>query len=257
MKELATDERLFYRRPGLGLARHLGIVVSALFLALGTMLLIPLSDALKTQPPEPLDLQTVTTTTWRPPPPPPPRTLPEPPPPKEPEQPEQTQPQPLAAPEPTPPPPPATPLPLRLDFAKPNFEADFELGFSIDPTATLIPETAEPGPATAPPPEPPAPAPSSYESSELDRNPVPVSRPRPVFPYYARQRGIEGYVDLRFLVNAQGTVESAEVLAADPPGVFDNEALRAIRRWRFQPGIRDGQAVAANLQIRIRFTLDQ
>jgi protein TonB len=238
------------------LARHAGIVVSALVLALGTMLLIPLSDALKSKPDDRLEFQTVTTTTWHPPPPPPPRTLPKPPPPKEPEKPAEVQDKPQITPQPTPPPPPATRLPLRLDFEKPRFEADFALGFTVDPTATEIPEVAEAGPAESPPPPPP-PAKASYESNELDRHPVPVSQPRPVFPYYARQRGIEGYVDLRFLVNAQGTVETAEVLAAQPAGVFDNEALRAIRRWRFQPGIRHGQPVAANMQIRIRFTLDQ
>jgi protein TonB len=147
-------------------------------------------------------------------------------------------------------------LPLKLDFQAPKFEADFALSFSVDPAATDIPEVAEPAAEPAPEPAPP-PEKDTYDSSELDQNPVPVSRPRPVFPYYARRRGIEGYVDVQFTVSAQGTVEDAEALAAKPTGVFEHEALRAIRRWLFKPGVRGGKAVAARLQIRIRFTLDR
>jgi hypothetical protein len=72
LKDLLADERLYYHRPGLGVVRRLGILAAALMLALGTVLLIPLSDALTAPPEQGLELQTVTTTTWKPPPPPPP-----------------------------------------------------------------------------------------------------------------------------------------------------------------------------------------
>ncbi len=256
MKDILTDERLFYQRPGLGVVRHLGIVLAALFLTAATIFLIPLSDALTAKPTEPLELQTVSTTSWRPPPPPPPRQLPKPPPPNQPPRPVEAKAKPKLTPRPTEPPRPTARLPLRIDFDTPKFEADFALSFTVDPNATLIPEATEappgePGPPAAPPEK------DTYETSELDQNPVPISRPHPVFPYYARRRGIEGYVDVRFTVSADGTVEGAETLAAQPTGVFESEALRAIRRWRFKPGIRNGNAVAARMQIRIRFTLDQ
>lgn len=255
MKDLLTDERLFYRRPGPGVARHVGIMLSALLLTAGTILLIPLSDALTAKPVERLEFQTVSTTSWRPPPPPPPRELPKPPPPNQTARPIEAKAKPKLSPRPVEPPRPTTRLPLRIDFETPKFAADFALNFVIDPTATAVPEATEP---TAGEPGPPATAPEkdTYESSELDQNPVPISRPQPVFPYYARRRGIEGYVDVRFTVNAQGAVEAPETLAAQPAGVFESEALRAIRRWRFKPGIRDRKAVAARMQIRIRFTLD-
>jgi protein TonB len=257
LKDLLADERLFYRRPGMGVVKRLGILVGTLLLASATVLLIPLSNALKRTPSERLELETVTTTSWKPPPPPPPKELPKPPPPSKPKKPvvAKSTPKP-AAPRQQPQRRPVR-LPLKLDFQAPKFEADFALSFSVDPSATDIPEVAEPAP-TEPAPEPaPPPEKSTYDSSELDQNPVPISRPRPVFPYYARRRGIEGYVDVQFTVSAQGTVEDAEALAAKPAGVFDHEALRAIRRWRFKPGIRNGKPVAARLQIRIRFTLDR
>ena len=67
MKDLLTDERLFYRRPGLGVGRYVGIMLSALLLTAGTILLIPLSDALTAKPVERLEFQTISTTSWRPP----------------------------------------------------------------------------------------------------------------------------------------------------------------------------------------------
>jgi protein TonB len=226
-------------------------------LALGTVLLIPLSDALTAPPEQGLELQTVTTTTWKPPPPPPPKQLPKPPPPEQPRKTvaEEVKPKlvaPVQPPRPTP-----VRLPLKLDFQAPKFEADFALSFSVDPNATEIPDVAEAAPAAQTEPAPPAAPKDTYTSDELDQNPIPVSRPRPVFPYHARRRGIEGYVDIQFTVNAQGTVEDAQTLAASPSGIFENEALRAIRRWRFKPGIRNGKPVASRIQIRIRFTLDE
>ena len=257
MKDPLGDHTLFYARPRHGALRRLGIVLSALVLTAGTVLLIPLSDALRQTSPEKLELRTATTTAWRPPPPPPPQRLAKPPPPAKPRTPA------VAKEKPAPPKQAPEPhrqqarLPLRLDFQVPRFEADFALDFAVDPTATEIPEAIE---APAPPPAPPAPPPpakDTYESHELDQNPVPVSRQKPLYPSHARRKGIEGHADLRFTVNARGLVEDATVFASSPPGLFDSVALRAIRSWRFQPGIRDGKPVAARLEIRILFRLDQ
>ena len=147
-------------------------------------------------------------------------------------------------------------LPLRLDFQTPRFEADFALNFTIDPTVTEIPDIAE---SPSPPPSPPAPPPekSTYESDEVDEDPVPTSRPQPIYPRYARNRGREGHVDLQFTVDKQGKVQDAVVIDAKPGQVFEASALRAIRRWTFRPGIRDGKPVATRLEIRILFKLDR
>lgn len=63
----------------------------------------------------------------------------------------------------------------------------------------------------------------------------PVVRYDPVYPQNARQRRIEGYVNLDVSVNANGTVRSATVVEANPPRVFDQAAVATVRRWRYAP----------------------
>ncbi len=62
-----------------------------------------------------------------------------------------------------------------------------------------------------------------------------VSRVAARFPESALRRQLEGEVELAVLIRADGSVASVEVLRADPPGVFDREALRAVQRWRYAP----------------------
>jgi len=42
-------------------------------------------------------------------------------------------------------------------------------------------------------------------------------------------------VQIEFTVGTDGSVTSARVVRANPPRVFDREALNAVERWRFQP----------------------
>ncbi len=63
----------------------------------------------------------------------------------------------------------------------------------------------------------------------------PVVRYDPVYPQNARQRSIEGYVNVDVSINANGTVRSATVVEANPPRVFDQAAVATVRRWRYAP----------------------
>ena len=40
---------------------------------------------------------------------------------------------------------------------------------------------------------------------------------------------------MEFTVGTDGSVTAARVVRADPPRVFDREALNAVKRWKFQP----------------------
>ncbi len=69
-------------------------------------------------------------------------------------------------------------------------------------------------------------------------------------------RGIEGEVQVQFLVTAQGTVQDIEILAAEPEKVFEKSVIDCVSRWRFQPGRVQGIPVAALAQTTIRFQLE-
>ncbi|MFB2832776.1 TonB family protein [Aeromonas jandaei] len=64
---------------------------------------------------------------------------------------------------------------------------------------------------------------------------MPLQRIEPVYPYRAQQSGIEGFVTLRFSVNAEGGVQDVEVVEAKPKRQFERAAMGAIKQWRYQP----------------------
>ena len=62
-----------------------------------------------------------------------------------------------------------------------------------------------------------------------------ISTPAPRFPPEALRAGTSGEVQVEFTVGVDGSVTGARVVRADPPRVFDREAVAAVRRWRFEP----------------------
>lgn len=63
----------------------------------------------------------------------------------------------------------------------------------------------------------------------------PISTPAPRYPPEALRAGTSGEVLVEFTVAPDGTVANARVVRANPPRIFDREAVNAVRRWRFQP----------------------
>ena len=77
-----------------------------------------------------------------------------------------------------------------------------------------------------------------------------------VYPASARAQGIEGLVTVRYDVNITGQVERARVVHSEPPGVFDQAALDAVRSWRFNPPVVDGvEQASRDLESTLTFKL--
>ena len=76
-----------------------------------------------------------------------------------------------------------------------------------------------------------------------DRDAIPIVRVAPEYPPRAIARGIEGWVQVQFTVTTIGTVKDAIVVAAEPRKTFDDAALKAIARWRYNPKVENGVAV--------------
>ena len=89
-----------------------------------------------------------------------------------------------------------------------------------------------------------------------DRDIVPLVRIDPDYPPRAKQRGIEGWVVLEFTIGPAGNVQDPRVIDANPTAIFDQAALRAVRRWRYNPRLENGVAVSRpGVQVRLRFKL--
>lgn len=92
----------------------------------------------------------------------------------------------------------------------------------------------------------------------IDREPIPLVRVDPDYPPRAILAQTEGWVQVQFTITDRGTVRDARVVAAEPRGIFDDAALKAIARWRYNPKIEGGVAVdRVGLQTVIRFQLGQ
>lgn len=147
----------------------------------------------------------------------------------------------LEMPQPTPMPQAELDVVPELDTVR--FEGDFALDFTVQPgprTVAPVPAPARTGP---------------WSLGAVDRAPTPRVRAEPVYPYRARQRGVEGFVELAFVVTETGRVREERVVGGAPQGVFEEAALQAVRRWRFDPARKDGEAVPVRVTIKLRFDL--
>jgi len=95
-------------------------------------------------------------------------------------------------------------------------------------------------------------------SAGSDRDVIPLVRIAPDYPPRALSRGLEGWVQVQFTITATGTVKDPIVVNAEPKNIFDDAALKAIARWRYNPRVDGGVAVErVGVQTIIRFQLEQ
>lgn len=81
-------------------------------------------------------------------------------------------------------------------------------------------------------------------AERVDRMPVKTAGPAPLYPAWARQRGLEAVVTLRFVITTSGTVTDLKIHDITGHESFGRAALDAVSQWRFQPALKQGKAVA-------------
>lgn len=96
----------------------------------------------------------------------------------------------------------------------------------------------------------------SYSVGDLDGPLTPLAQVPPVYPMRAKRMGIEGWVNVKFLVTEQGLVDQVEVIESEPEEIFDQSVYRCVSAWRFKPGTVQGEAVKTWVQTTIRFQLE-
>ncbi|KLD71359.1 energy transducer TonB [Xanthomonas pisi] len=89
--------------------------------------------------------------------------------------------------------------------------------------------------APAPTPAAPRPAPAAAAAAPAAQSLRPISTPAPRYPPEALRAGTSGEVLVELTVGTDGSITASRVLRANPPRVFDREALNAVKRWRFEP----------------------
>jgi TonB family protein len=125
--------------------------------------------------------------------------------------------------------------------------------------------------AVPPPPPPPPPPPEAIGSTTPGvlpektaparvrvggnvRPPTKVADARPVYPAEALAARVQGVVILETVIATDGSVSEAKVLRSIP--LLDQAAIDAVRQWRFQPTLLNGQPVEVVMVVTVNFTLE-
>jgi protein TonB len=83
-----------------------------------------------------------------------------------------------------------------------------------------------------------------------------IKERKPSYTGKARRNKIQGLVGLEAVVNADGTVGEVRVVRSlDKEFGLDDEAVKAVKDWRFKPGTRDGVPVPVLVEIEMTFTV--
>jgi TonB family protein len=85
--------------------------------------------------------------------------------------------------------------------------------------------------------------------------PLVIAKAQAKYTDEARRNGIQGIVLLSAVVDESGRAQDIRVEHSIDPGL-DQEAIKAVRRWRFRPGELDGRAVRVPVQMEITFRLN-
>jgi TonB family protein len=84
--------------------------------------------------------------------------------------------------------------------------------------------------------------------------PVLVKDVKPQYTSDAKAAKIQGVVTLECVVNTDGTIGDVEVTTSLDAGL-DQEAIKAVKQWRFEPGTKDGKPVPVLITLEMTFTL--
>jgi periplasmic protein TonB len=82
-----------------------------------------------------------------------------------------------------------------------------------------------------------------------------INRTTPNYPPLARQTRISGTVRLHAIIAKDGTVQQLEVLSGHP--LLVQAALDAVRQWRYQPTLLNGEPVEVDTTVDVIFSLNQ
>ncbi|GAK84593.1 ferric siderophore transport system [Vibrio ponticus] len=136
-------------------------------------------------------------------------------------------------------------VPEQMEVSQARAETTSVSPMSMQPTLGL--DTAIDGLAISAP---------TFGDFGVNQQAMPLYRVEPRYPAKALRRGAEGFVVLRFTIDPTGRPTDIEVVDANPKRMFEKEAVRALRKWKYQPKVEDGSALSQFGQtVRLEFKL--
>lgn len=85
-----------------------------------------------------------------------------------------------------------------------------------------------------------------------------TSIPQPIiYPRWALRQGWEGRFSIAIEVLKSGRVGRYKVMQSTGHRILDEAATAAVRTWKFQPAIKNGQPIVECVQIPVTFKIDE
>ncbi len=139
---------------------------------------------------------------------------------------------------PIPDPTPDDPEPIRIDEPEP--EIDLPMSPDIVFDIPEAPPVAEPeGPI--------------YVGGDV-KPPTKLQAPQPQYTEIARKARVQGVVIVQAIIDKQGNVTNVKVLKGLSMGL-DDEAVKAIKKWKFEPATLNGKPVDVFYNLTVNFQL--
>ena len=91
----------------------------------------------------------------------------------------------------------------------------------------------------------------ALELNDLDKRPRVIFQPGPQLTSAIRKAG-GGTVYVLFIVNQRGRVQDP-IVQQSPNPILNRPALNTVKKWRFEPGERKGEAVSFRMRVPITF----
>jgi protein TonB len=107
-----------------------------------------------------------------------------------------------------------------------------------------------------PPPPPPPPRPVKREPIRVGGNVQEsklIKKVEPVYPELAKRARVSGVVILQVTVDEEGNVSELRVLRGHP--LLDDEAVRAVKHWKYSPTLLNGEPVPVIATVTVIFNL--
>jgi protein TonB len=104
-----------------------------------------------------------------------------------------------------------------------------------------------------PPPPPPKETPQRIRVGGQVQQAKAIYQPKPVYPALAKSARVQGVVRLQAIIAKDGTIQELQVISG--PQLLVPAALDAVRQWRYQPTLLNGEPVEVITTIDVVFTL--
>ena len=119
-------------------------------------------------------------------------------------------------------------------------------------TAIKVPDKVVEEPVDIP--EAPDQDPGIYELDMVDKPPEAIVRNAPIYPMAAKRLGVEGWVEVAFVVDETGKVVNVEIINSSSRR-FHQSATSAVYSWRFKPATKHNEQVAVICRQKLKFEM--